>query len=107
MKLYSVQITHKKCFEYSDLILITFDKPGSQIFYEKQFECVDLTSHGELTVHLYTVSVAAVGNFSDEIGYLPSSTTILPVGPHGHPKDIDVHIGPGESSFTFILDLTE
>ena len=45
------------------------------------------------------VSVAAVGNFSDEIGYLPSSTTILPVGPHVHLEDVDVAIGPGEGSF--------
>ena len=106
MKLDSIQITYKMCFKNSELILITFDKPWSLIFYGKQFECVDLASHRELTVHRYNVSVAAVGNFSDEIGYLPSSTTVLPIGPHMDHKDIDIVVGPGESSFTFILDLS-
>ena len=47
-------------------------------------------------MRLYNVSVAAVGNFSEEIGYPPSSTTR---SPEGSPEVVDVAVGPGKGSF--------
>ena len=52
------------------------------------------------------ISDLAVGNFSEESGYLASITTTLAVSPYGHPKYVEVDvthrhdIAPGEGGNT-------